>query len=98
MSAYDAFHIADAEVSVRLLVMSGPWFRRSWGFGYIPTTWQGVLLLVTMATVGIFAVTISLQYQGTDPAFADLVGYVAVVTVLAGHILVYWKMDRGHDG
>jgi len=76
--------------------MSGPWFRRYFGFGYQATTWQGRAVIAAMALISIPSGLTWLALADTRPQFASWAGDLAVAAALAGHLVVLWKMDWGY--
>lgn len=64
------------------------WFkRRRYGYGWIPTTWQGWVVILTYIAI-IFLLTLILGWDNTEPDTQELVLYFTAFTVTTVLLIV----------
>ena len=73
--------------------MNEPWFRKK-GFTYVPIAWQGRAILFAMAAVSIPLGYIFVMSADSRPILGWTAGLLAMTAVLAGHVIVVWRMDQ----
>lgn len=72
--------------------MNDAWFRRAMGFGYVPITWQGWMVLAAM--LGVFLPFALLFLYVAEPAASWGFASVAALAAIAGHVVIICKFER----
>lgn len=77
--------------------MHEPWFRRYLWLSYKPIRWQGWVVIAAMAAVALPLTVLSDYFAASQPVLSWLSAGAAGAAVIAGHVLVVWKLERNYS-
>jgi hypothetical protein len=75
--------------------MDKPWFRRFGGFSYVPTCWEGSIVILLMAALVIPLSLLFLWLADSHPILSWICAATGFSVAVVGHAVVFWKMDDG---